>query len=362
VSSFHILVLCRHALGDIVLARPVFRNLRAWRPDAKIIAGAYPDQVPFLSLHPEIDETVVVPRKAAADHGGGGHWLQLVRRLRANRPDLLYDMLQTQRSSLLTAASGAKQRVGFAQRERKLRHRAYTDVCVWTDPDYATLHSRDLYLKPLEQIRIPITDRGISIELDPNVLAEGSAILRSAIPSPEGPVVAVHPGASEPNKLWPAADFAAVCDRIQEAAKSHVLLLGARSDQQRIREIASLMRSTPARLPDTLNIRQLAAFFAQTDLFFGHDSGPMHLATAVGTPVAALFGASPISQWGPIGEGHTVLQPTMPCRCQHPQLCRPGNPYHMYCVRRLTRAEVGDALCGQLARLTATRADASRDQ
>ena len=72
-----ILVLCRHALGDIVLVRPIYEHLRAWRPDAWIIAGAYPDQVPWLVLHPEIDQTVVIPRHSLTSRRSRG-WLRLL--------------------------------------------------------------------------------------------------------------------------------------------------------------------------------------------------------------------------------------------------------------------------------------------
>jgi ADP-heptose:LPS heptosyltransferase len=77
----------------------------------------------------------------------------------------------------------------------------------------------------------------------------------------------------------------------------------------------------------------------------------MHLAAAVGTRVVALFGgASPI-QWGPLGEGHSVLQVEQPCPCPYRALCEPPNPYHMHCVRLLRREDVLGAVLSQIDQL-----------
>jgi len=103
-------------------------------------------------------------------------------------------------------------------------------------------------------------------------------------------------------------------------------------------------------------VRELAALIQAADLFLGHDSGPMHLAAAVGTPCVAIFGAASPLQWSPHGEGHRVVAPGMPCEeCVCPDRCVPPNPYHMYCVRRITEDRVREALHDQLAVWVASR-------
>jgi ADP-heptose:LPS heptosyltransferase len=344
-----ILVLCRHALGDIVLARPVFENLRAWMPDACIVGAAYPEQAKWLVLHPEIDETIFVP------HKGPGvsekrDWLAWIRAFTPNPPVLTYDMLQTDRSSFATFLTRAERRVGFAQNSASLRHRVYTHLWLWREPRLGVTHSRDLYLEPLGGGGVPIETRRVQIPLERHELDTARARIRAAMPVRGAPLVVLHPGASTANKLWPVDDFAAVCDFVQESGLGQFLFLGGGArETERLAAIQRRMRTPVSVFTEALQIRELAAVLHEADLFVGHDSGPMHLAAAVGTRCVALFGGSEPAQWGPLGEGHSVLRAEQPCDpCPFPEICQPPNPYHVFCVRRVQQVEVRDAIVRQL--------------
>ena len=346
-----ILVLCRHALGDIVLARPIFENLRAWRPDAWIIAGAYPDQVPWLVLHPEIDQTVVIPRHSLTSRRSRG-WLRLIRELRRGPIELALDMTQTERSSMWVLLSGARRRVGFAQVDVKLRHRVYTDLMVWTEEALLSHHSRELYLEPLAAAGVPIGSRVVRVNVSEPERARARERIREAFPEPSAPVVLLHPGASTANKCWPAEGFAAVADELQESGAAQVLMLAGPRERDRVAAVRGRMRTRAAVIEEALPIRELAALLQEVDLFLGNDSGPMHLAAAVETRVVACFGGASPTQWGPLGDGHTVLRAESPCPCPYRELCDPPNPYHMHCVRLLRREDVLEAVLRQLATLS----------
>jgi len=350
---FCILLLCRHALGDIILARPVLRSLRAWRPDAWIIAGAYPEQVPWLSLHAEVDQSVMLPRRSRYGAPAGGSWPALLREVRRQVPEVVYDMTQTDRSSFVTLASGARQRIGFAQRRPVFRHRVYTDLTIWTDQDLEDLHHRDLYLKPIEEAGIPVADRSVTVDVTHAEAAGAQRRIGSLLGRRSGALVVLHPGASTESKRWPAEHFAAVCDAVQERGLGRVLLLGGPREGAWLAGVCAHMRTPAAVLNEVLSIRELAAVLQQADLFVGNDSGPTHLAAAVGTRVVALFGAASPVQWGPLGQGHVVVRPPMPCTpCPRAGDCEPPNPYHMFCVQRLGLSEVHDAVLSQLHDLT----------
>jgi ADP-heptose:LPS heptosyltransferase len=346
-----ILVLCRHALGDIVLARPIFENLRAWRPDAWIIAAAYPDQVPWLVLHSEIDQTLEIPRRSVSGRKSNS-WRYLIRELRKAPIELAHDMTQTERSSAFVLVSGARRRVGFAQADVKLRHRVYTDLMVWSEKDIAANHSRELYLKPLEAAGVPIVSRRVVVDVTAAEREAARARIRALIPDRDGPLILVHPGASTANKCWPAERFAAVCDQIQESGAAQLLMLCGPRERDRVDAVTGRMRTEVPVFEEVLPIRELAALLAEVDLIVGNDSGPMHLAAAVGTRVVALFGGASPVQWGPLGEGHTVLRVADPCPCPYRDLCEPPNPYHVHCVRLLRREDVLDAVMRQIAELS----------
>ena len=97
-------------------------------------------------------------------------------------------------------------------------------------------------------------------------------------------------------------------------------------------------------LDRAFSVGQFAALLAQFDVFLCHDSGPMHVAAAVGTPVVALFSSQNATIWRPLGERHTVLQTPLPCACfpagQLPGPCTKGDSYKSYCVRQLTTDQV----------------------
>lgn len=344
-----ILVLCRPYLGDLVLSGPVFRNLRAWRPDARIVAGVYPESAAPLSFFPEIDEIITIPRHRRGDRlAFVREWLAALRRVRRERFDLVYDLLHTDRSSLVTLASGAPERVGFIKDQHRLRHRVYTTASAWT-PDLDRSHTVDLFLRALTEIGMPVQTRSIAITVPPEEAESAAARLRRIVPPRSGPRVLVHPGAGTPNRLWPPERFSAVCDDLQENLGAQVVLMGGPGEAATLAAIRSGMRTPSVVFDERVSIREFAALLQQGELFLGLDSGPAHLAAAVGTRVVALFGAALPAQWRPLGEGHTVVRPSMPCDpCACPQLCRPPNPYHMFCIRRLAPADVSAALRLQL--------------
>jgi ADP-heptose:LPS heptosyltransferase len=264
----------------------------------------------------------------------------------------------------VTLISGGRSRIGFAQRERKMRHRVYHHVTVWRDEDYARLHARDLYLKVLEDAGIPVASRSVEVTLTPEETEWARRRIRETVSANGSPLVIAHPGAGAPNKLWPPAGFAAVCDAVQESGQGRVLLMagtGATDPRDLAQTIAAMRTSAPV-IAGSLTVRQLAALLSQADLLFCHDSGPMHLAASVGTRVVALFGASSPTQWGPLGTGHTVLRPPMPCVCPFLDQCTPPNPYHTFCVKRLTVDEVRGAVLEPLGQLLGASGRAPRDQ
>lgn len=356
-----VLVLCRPYLGDLVLSGPVFRNLRAWLPDAHIAAGIYREYAESLSFFPEIDEVVPIPRRVPGPRTALlGRWMALVRRLREQRFDLVYDLLHTDRSSLVTLASGAPVRVGYVKDRFRFRHRVYTHLSDWS-ADLPHAHSAELFLKPLAEIGMPVSTRSIDVVVTPSEAGEARERLARALGCGDGPCVLVHPGAGTPNRLWPAERFAAVCDDLQEGLDARVLLLGCPGERGLLDAIRDAMRVPAPTLDGPLTIRGFAALLQQADLVLGLDSGPVHLAAAVGTPAVALFGAALPSQWRPLGAAHRVVRPEQPCApCVRPGQCRPPNPYHMFCVQRLRAEEVIAVVRERLEELD--RADAARGQ
>ena len=129
-----------------------------------------------------------------------------------------------------------------------------------------------------------------------------------------------------------------------------VMLVGGPKEASLLREISLCCATPPASFGEPLPLARLAALFARAGTVLCHDSGPMHIAAAVGARAVALFGSQSRALWGPLGEGHRVLQASMPCgsACVAPAECNPANAYRSYCVRRIGEAEVLEALSNLL--------------
>ena len=123
--------------------------------------------------------------------------------------------------------------------------------------------------------------------------------------------VAVSPVALWDTKLWADEKFAALCDRIAEELKVSVVFTG--SERGKLENIQSLMKTPSVNLGGKTTLRDLAYLYQRSALLITTDSGPMHLAAAMGTPVIALFGPTDPSRTGPYGKGHVVIRRELSC-------------------------------------------------
>jgi ADP-heptose:LPS heptosyltransferase len=126
-----------------------------------------------------------------------------------------------------------------------------------------------------------------------------------------GAFVSVHPGTSNPEKLWPAERFALVCDKMIDVLGIKVVLVGGEEERGTAGEVKAKMRNTVTDLTGKVALKEFGALLKRSDILISCDSGPVHIASATGTPVVALFGeARPggsSKRWGPYGEGHIVI-------------------------------------------------------
>jgi ADP-heptose:LPS heptosyltransferase len=345
----HLLVIRRRYLGDIVLLGSFLRNLRLHWPDARLTVLTEPAYSAALALNPDVSAALALPRRTA-------DWLAFLRQLRSARFTHVFDLDNTQKTALLTRLTGAPSRHVF-HLENVRRHfpSFYTDTTFVSSPAYSAQHITETYLAMLTSAGIPIASREVRLVPRPADLAAISALLgpQPKIDHPKSKIqkILLHPGSRSPYRVWPAENFAAVCDRLQDELNVQIFLVGGPAERPLLDAIRAAAKTHLVVLDRPLPIGQFAALASQFDLFLCHDSGPMHVAAAVGTPVVALVGAQNITVWGPVGPHHSVLQAAQPCAaaCVAPASCTPGDSYKNLCVRRLTVTEVFSAVRTALA-------------
>lgn len=319
------------AIGDLLQITPVIRALRQRYPAAHItVMVGNRGTVPLFANHPDVAEVLVFDRKG--EHAAWGAYLQLWRTVATRRFDLVVNF---QRSNikgwlLLLAAFPARYLVYHKARGRQVH----------------------AVLNHLETIRpLGIDPLQVSSELeffpDPSAI-EAATALWQRYNLGAGSVVALNPGASHPVNRWSTASFAVLADLLQQDAHIRVVLIGGGGDRELADEIVAQVVHPVVDLVGQTDISTTGAVLARCDVLVSGDTGPMHLATAVRTPVVALFGAADPGRTGPVGAGHSVVQAAqLPCVPCSSRTC--ANQRYLACMEDITPVQVLQVVTAQLS-------------
>ncbi|MBI3608039.1 MAG: glycosyltransferase family 9 protein [Nitrospirae bacterium] len=336
----HVLVLALRALGDSVLMTPIIRLLkqRGGAGSLTLLVDALGAEV--FQHNPWVDRLIVLDR--AAQRRLPWHerlradWT-LIGALRAERFDTAVDLFSGPRSAWLARLSGAPRRYGPLARARG-RGWLYTDRVPIQEAGRHLVEQKLQLIRPL----IGEEQSDLSLELvltgDEREWAEGALRERGHVAG--RPLIGFFPGAGWDHKCWPAERFAELGDRLGRDAA--VAILGGIRDREACHAVATRMTRRPLMFDELGSLRQTMALIARTDLFIANDTGPMHVAVALGRPTIALFGPSDVSKYGPWGPHATVVQHVLPCNpCpQQEDTCHRHGRARQECMTLITVDEV----------------------
>jgi predicted lipopolysaccharide heptosyltransferase III len=290
-----------------------------------------------LSGNPDIDEIVVLDKGSLA-----AQW-RLIAGLRRRRFDTVIDLTDGDRSAFLSWISGAPVRIGFND-EHRWRGRCYTQVI---QPVPGMRHRIDRDLEVLKPISIQAGSKDLQLWLTPEEEDSADQLLDQLGVQRSQSIVMLQPGARYWFKAWPPERFADLADRLMSQYGYQVLIGGSDQDIDLAQQIRQMAKSRPIIMAGRTTIKQFAAIAKKSALFIGSDSGAMQIASAVSTPVVALFGPSSPREWGPRGGPVEVLYKDLDCRsCFHPT-CTRGE---QNCMRLITIDEVMMAAAGLMGR------------
>lgn len=339
--SVRALVIRRRYLGDLVLLGSLLRNLRTHWPKADLRVLAEAGYAEVLGLNPDLDGTLLMPRRAS-------EWPAFLWRLRRMGFTHVFNFDNTEGTAFATRWTGARFRLGVHHGGYRLKLRGcYTHTYNDPDREHESRPITEYYLHALGPAGVPITTREVRL-----VPREGDLEHLRRFVGAAGRVLLVHPGSRSAWRVWPAERFAAVCDRAQDELGAQVVLAGGPLDRPKLDEIRQHAKSHLLAMEASMSVPRFAALAKLSGVLLCHDSGPMHVAAAVGTPVVALYGSQNAVLFRPAGEGHILLQPALPCaECVAPGRCQPADSYHNLCVQRLSVDEVYAAVARQWQRL-----------
>lgn len=329
----HILVINLLRLGDLVQSSPVLRGLRARYPEAKITLMVQdifqetaalvpgPDRLlpfPTLQLAPLMDREESWPE---------GYRLT-ARWLADNlepRPDLVVNLTPTIMGAILSYLSRGREVRGFTLTAA----RYFLTQPAWMN--YLMVISRarranafnlvDVFLKGAG---LKPDGTGLGVQIPADARDQAAALLAGLSLAPGTALVGLLPGASQPQRCWPPEKYAQVGHSLLNTRPCHFFIFGSRSERPLGEKLAALLpHGTTTLCAGGTSIAGLAALLSRLDLLITNDTGPMHLAAAVQTPVLAFFLAGArVQDTGPVGEGHLALEPRLNCHpCHYPDSC-----------------------------------------
>jgi len=308
----NILIVKLSAIGDVIHTLPSLAELRRLYPDAHITWVVEEAAADLVKHHPFLDSVLISRRKRWIKDFQSGNIKQtlkeifsFIKNLRQRRYDLVIDFHGLFKSSMIVFFSRGKRKLGYDSLQELSGFFLNEKI-----PEDMNKHAVDRYLDFPRYLGAKI-DRA-EFTLPSNKEAEEKVLrLLGKYNLEDKKFVAINPIALWETKLWSNAKFARLADLINNELQMRVVFTG--SEEEPLENIISLMTTEKINLGGATTLLELAYIYKKAQIVITTDSGPMHLAAAVETPVIALFGPTDPARTGPYGSGHKVLRAENDC-------------------------------------------------
>ena len=338
-DKLDILIIKLSAIGDVVHSLPLLEVLRGGFPCARIDWLIEEAASGIVEGHPDLNELIVFPRRSWLNRcirkreyiNVGKELITFFGELRKREYDVVIDLQGLLKSGVLTLLARGIRKIGL-NGAREGSSLFVKEQVTFPGPE---IHALDRYLfvakhlgvaDPVWSGKIPIYDTDKRYVDDLLVGLEGNRAL-----------VAVNPMAKWESKLWDLERFACLADVINENLGAAVIFTGSESDQIAIERIITGMRTKALNLAGKTNLKQLAYLYGKCTVVVSTDTGPMHMAAAMGSPVVAIFGPTSPLRTGPYGTKHRVVRAGLGCSPCFKKSCD-----DMSCMKKITADQVFD--------------------
>ena len=340
-----ILIVRLSALGDIIHALPVLFALKRALPATAVDWLVEESYASILALVPELDRRIIVRARAhgasepAVSFGGGLGYLRAMSYLRAQRYDAALDLQGLIKSAVWARMSGAQRVIGFDRNHLREPQAAsfYSETVV---PPSAG-HVIDKNLAVLSALNVPATP------IMPRLQPAGSSDVVAAIVAAGGPrkFIVLNPGAAWSNKRWPADRFGAVAAGLFRRTRLRSMITWGPSERALAESVVAASGGAASLAPAT-SVADLAVLMRDAAVVVSGDTGPLHIAAAMGTPLVGLYGPTWPERNGPWDPKDHVLSRADTCVCHHKRQCLRGAP----CINEISIEQVVAAAQRRLRR------------
>jgi len=312
-----VLVVRLRSIGDSVLTTPSLFALRRFLPEVQIDVLLEDWVAPVFDGLDLIDKVIMIPRTSTTARA------RLAREIRTKHYDVVYNLHGGTTATLLTRATGAKHRVGFAhyQYARLHNHVAPSSLEIW---HRSKLHSVEQQLALIGWTGVPVTDRPATrLAVTESAIASVTAKLHTegcrAVEDGE-PFAVIHPAAAFDTKQWATEKFARVVEELAARGLQSVVIVAPHEKAM----VEALGSQSSVRLTSLANLSlpEVTALTSRARVFVGNDSGIAHIAAAAGAPTVVIFGSSNRGHWRPwTTQPNEIVFEEMPCQPCHGYFC-----------------------------------------
>jgi len=325
-----ILIVRLSAIGDVVRVLPALHALREAHPNAQIDWAVERKSAAVIEGHHALDQVLVFERSEGARQSIGAFW-KLCKQIRANRYDIVLDFHGLFKSGMISATAGVVDRYAFARPRAKEASYLFANHRVKLPSHDLNRVEENLLLTDALCARPKNLSSSVFVPLD--VQQEVNAYFEETFDGGKL-VVAMHVPVEREEKQWPIENYAILADHLLADGRFEVLLTWGEGQYDLVQQVVRGTRRNPVIAPQTPDLKHYSWLVHRADLYFGGDTGPMHIAAAMDTPVVAVFGGTDPAKHGPYQRPCEILYCDEPGLSAEQRLARitPDMAYEA-CVR-----------------------------
>ena len=335
-----ILIRSTNWIGDAIMTTPAVRTIRRNFPDADITLLALPWVADVFAACPHIDHIFIYDKNGR--HQGLKGKLRLAADLRKQGFDLTILLQNAFEAALITTLARIPIRAGYTTDGRGflLSHG------VRKHPDIGKKHQVHYYQEMLQQLGMQPGPDTLELFLEPGAVQEADQLLQQAMQGRAVPIIGLNPGAAYgPAKRWPAAKYGELAAKLAAATDSLILVFGTEADQEAAAEISTVAGNQVLDLTGKTSLALALACINRCNVFVTNDSGLMHVAAALNTPLVAIFGSTDHIATGPYSDQATIIRNPLDCS---PCMKTHCPKEHFQCMEQISVEEVAEAVLNVL--------------
>jgi len=340
----NILIVKLSAIGDVIHTLPALNAIRNHYPDANITWLVEEDAAPLVQGHEALDRVIVSKRKRWLKELRGFSTLDtlkevygFMRNLRDTRYDMILDFQALLKSGILITLARGRRKIGFGKGLEHMEH-SYIFLSERVPAVDMEIHALKRGMMLLDALGISSNKVEYNLPVSDHDRRKVDGLIKQHGVKGNESFIVVNPVAKWESKLWPEKKFTELSDRLIDQYNMKIIFTGGKEDCSIIQSITSSMKKRAINFAGKTSLTELAGLYEKAALVISTDTGPMHLAVAVGTPVVALFGPTAPWRTGPHGSGNKVVRIDMPCSPCFKRRCKTPNCMNNISVKQVMEA------------------------